>query len=100
LDKVLIYRFDADKGSLTPNDPPFVTVKPGSGPRHFAFHPSGKFAYVINEMGNTVTVFAYDKEKGSLTEIQSIGTLPSDFKGTSYTAEVVVHPSGRFLYGS
>ena len=98
LDKVLIYKLDG--GKLTPSDPPFGKTAPGSGPRHFAFHPSGKFAYVINEMGNTVTVFAYDKEKGSLTEIQSIGTLPSDFKGTSYTAEVVVHPSGKFLYGS
>lgn len=98
LDKVLIYKIDG--GKLTPNDPPFGKTAPGSGPRHFAFHPSGKFAYVINEMGNTVTAFAYNADKGSLTEIQSIGTLPSDFKGTSYTAEVVVHPSGRFLYGS
>jgi len=98
LDKMLIYKIDG--GKLTPNDPSFGKTAPGSGPRHFAFHPSGKVAYVINEMGNTVTVFAYDKEKGSLTEIQSIGTLPSDFKGTSYTAEVVVHPSGKFLYGS
>ncbi len=98
LDKVLIYRIDS--GKLIPNDPPAGTTAPGSGPRHFAFHPKGKFAYVINELGNTVTAFAYDKEKGSLAEIQSISTLPSDFKGESYTAEVVVHPSGKFLYGS
>jgi 6-phosphogluconolactonase len=98
LDKVLIYKIDG--GKLTPNDPPFGKTAPGSGPRHFAFHPSGKVAYVINEMGNTVTAFAYDKEKGSLTEIQSIGTLPSGYEGKSYTAEVVVHPSGKFLYGS
>src|SRR5436190_1107841 len=98
LDKVMIYKLDG--GKLTPSDPPFGKTAPGSGPRHSAFHPSGKFAYVINELGNTVTVFSYDKEKGSLTEIQSIGTLPTDFKGESYTAEVVVHPSGRFLYGS
>lgn len=98
LDKVLIYKIDG--GKLTPNDPPAGKTAPGSGPRHFAFHPRGKFAYVINEMGNTVTAFAYDQEKGSLTEIQTIGTLPSDFKGVSYTAEVVLHPSGKFLYGS
>lgn len=98
LDKVLIYKIDG--GKLTPNDPPAGNVAPGSGPRHFAFHPSGKYAYVINEMGNTVTAFAYDKEKGSLTEIQSIGTLPAGYEKPSYTAEVVVHPSGKFLYGS
>lgn len=98
LDKVLIYKLDG--GKLTPNDPPAGKTAPGSGPRHFAFHPNGKFAYVINEMGNTVTAFAYNADKGSLSEVQSIGTLPSEFKGTSYAAEVVVHPSGRFLYGS
>jgi 6-phosphogluconolactonase len=100
LDKVLIYRFDAASGKLTPNEPAFAKVAPGSGPRHFAFHPSGRFAYVISEMANTVTAFTYDAEKGSLTEIQVISTLPADFKGTSYTAEVQVHPSGKFLYGS
>ncbi len=100
LDKVLIYRFDAARGTLTPNEPAFVKVAPGSGPRHFAFHPGGRFGYVINEMANTVIAFAYDAKKGSLTEIQTISTLPDDFKGKSYTAEVQVHPSGKFLYGS
>jgi 6-phosphogluconolactonase len=100
LDKVLVYRFDADKGTLTANDPPAASVQPGAGPRHFAFHPTGKFAYVINELNNTVTGFRYDADKGTLTEIESVTTLPADFKGTSYTAEVVVHPSGKFLYGS
>ena len=98
LDKVLIYKIDG--GKLTPNDPAFGKTAPGSGPRHFAFHPSGKFAYVINELGNTVIAYAYNADKGSLTEIQSIGTLPAGFEGKSYTAEVVVHPSGKFLYGS
>jgi 6-phosphogluconolactonase len=100
LDEVLIYRFDADKGTLSPNDPPFTKVAPGSGPRHFAFHPEGKFAYVINEMANTIVAFAYDAEKGSLEPIQTISTLPEGFRGKSYTAEVQVHPSGRFVYGS
>jgi 6-phosphogluconolactonase len=63
-------------------------------------HPSGKSAYVINEMANTVTVFAFDSLRGSLQELQTVPTLPSDFKGTSHTAEVVVHPSGKFVYGS
>jgi 6-phosphogluconolactonase len=100
LDKVLIYKFDADKGTLTPNDPAFATVAPGSGPRHFAFHPGGRFAYVINEMANTVTAFAYDPNYGTLTEIQTITSLPPGYKGKSYTAEVQVHPSGKFVFGS
>jgi len=100
LDRVFVYRFDAPRGKLTPNEPPFTKVAPGSGPRHFAFHPSDRFGYVINEMANTVTAFTYDAGQGSLTEIQTIATLPADFKGTSHTAEVQVHPSGKFLYGS
>ncbi|HKB38992.1 MAG TPA: lactonase family protein [Gemmataceae bacterium] len=100
LDKVLVYRFDADKGTLTPNDPPSASVAPASGPRHFAFHPDGRHAYVINEMASTVTAFDYDAEKGTLKATQTISTLPKGFKGDTSTAEVVVHPSGKFLYGS
>ncbi len=100
LDKVLVYRFDAERGTVEPNEPDGASVKPGAGPRHFAFHPSGRYAYVINELGNTVTAFSYDAKRGTLQTIQDITTLPADFKGASYTAEVVVHPSGKFLYGS
>jgi 6-phosphogluconolactonase len=100
LDKVLVYRFDSKAGKLEANDPPAAAVAPGAGPRHFAFHPKGGSAYVINEIGNTVTAFKYDAARGTLAEIQTIGTLPDDFKGTSHTAEVVAHPSGKFLYGS
>jgi 6-phosphogluconolactonase len=100
LDKVLIYKFNSNDGTLKPNDHPFVSIAPGSGPRHFAFHPSGKYAYVINEMANTVTAFSYSPGSGALAEIQTISSLPKGFTGTSYTAEVVVHPSGKFLYGS
>jgi 6-phosphogluconolactonase len=99
LDKVLVYRFDAKSGKLTPNDPPAAAVDPGAGPRHFAFHPSGKQAYVINELTCTVTAFDYDAGKGVLTPRQTIPTLAQRTKGDS-TAEVVVHPSGKFLYGS
>lgn len=101
LDKVLVYRFDADKGSLVANDPPFAQVAAGAGPRHFAIHPNG-FAYVINEMNMTVTAFRRDAERGSLTELQTISTLPPG-QGVApgfSTADVQVHPSGRFLYGS
>ncbi len=100
LDRVFVYYFDPVKGSLVPNDPPFGKVAAGSGPRHFAFHPGGRFGYVINEMANTITSFAYDAEKGSLDEIQTVSTLPADFGGKSYTAEVQVHPSGKFVFGS
>jgi 6-phosphogluconolactonase len=102
LDKVMIYRFDSAQGKLTPNDPPFATVPPGSGPRHFAIHPSGRFAYVINEMKCTLTSFTRDPKTGALTAVDTISTLPagqSVQKGYS-TAELMVHPSGKFLYGS
>ncbi len=100
LDQVLVYRFDSTKGTLEVNAPPAVSVKPGAGPRHFAFHPSGRFGYVINELDSTMTVFSYDGTKGVLKEIQAISTLPTDFGGKSYPAEVEVHRSGKFLYGS
>ena len=100
LDKVLVYRFDPAKGTLIANSPPSVSVKPGAGPRHFAFHPGGHYAFVINEMGSTVTAFSYDPAHGVLKELQTISTLPENFKGENSTAEVQVHPSGKFLYGS
>jgi 6-phosphogluconolactonase len=100
LDRVLVYRFDADKGSLAKNEPPSVALTPRSGPRHFAFHPDGRHAYVINELANTVTAMQYDADKGALKTIQTVSTLPEGYKKPTWTAEVQVHPSGKFLYGS
>jgi len=100
IDKVMIYRLDLERGKLVPNDPPSASVPPGAGPRHFAFHPNGKFAYVINEMGCSMTAFAYDAAKGSLAAIETVPTLPTDWKGVSHCADVHVHPSGKFVYGS
>src|SRR5580704_1711771 len=100
LDKLLVYRFGPEKGTLKPNDPPAGSIKPGSGPRHFAFHPNGRFAYAINEMGNTVTAFDWDGDLGTFHELQTVPTLPQGFTGENTTAEIAVHPSGRFLYGS
>ena len=102
LDKILIYKLDPTTAALTANDPPFATVSPGSGPRHFAFHPSGKFAYVINEMLCTMTAFSYDAKRGELKAIQTVSTLPAgeSVKPGYSTAEVVAHPNGKFLYGS
>lgn len=100
LDELLVYKFDPAKGSLTPNDPPYAKLDPGSGPRHFALHPSGKFAYVVSEMKGTVTVFANDPRTGTLHSLQTVSTLPENFKGDIEDAEVAVHPNGKFLYAS
>jgi 6-phosphogluconolactonase len=100
LDQIKIYRVDAAKGTFTPNDPPFATVKAGLGPRHFTFGRGAKFAYAICEMGSSVVVFAYDPAKGALTPLQTISTLPSGFKGEDNSAEIEVGRSGRFLYAS
>ncbi|MCW5968726.1 MAG: lactonase family protein [Blastocatellales bacterium] len=100
LDKTLVYRFDAANGALAPNDPPYATAAPGAGPRHTAFSPGGEFVYVINEMASTVTAFAYDKRRGVLQEIHTLSALPPGFSGASSGAEIVMHPEGRFLYGS
>jgi 6-phosphogluconolactonase len=100
LDKIFIYQFDGTAGKLTPGKVPFAAVKPGAGPRHFAFHPQGNWAYVINELDSTVNAFHYLPERGQLETTQTISTLPDGFTGTNDPAEVQVHPSGKFLYGS
>lgn len=104
LDETLVYRFDNAKGALSLNDPQVYTTlakaDSGAGPRHFAFHPNGKFAYVINEMGSTVSVFSYDSSGGVLRRLQTISSIPQDFSGHKEAAEIQVHPSGKFLYAS
>jgi 6-phosphogluconolactonase len=100
LDKLFVYRFDQAHGSLAQNDTPFFSVAPGGGPRHIAFDPSGKHVYSMNETAGTVTVFSYNAVDGGLRELQTISTLPRDFKGKNASAEIEVYPSGRFLYAS
>jgi 6-phosphogluconolactonase len=100
LDKIMLFKFDASAGTLVANDPPFVSVKPGEGPRHITFHPNGRFAYVINEMAATITAFAYDSGAGVLREIEDQPLLAKDFHGKNTAAEVAVHPSGKFVYAS
>ncbi len=100
LDKIMIYKLDSATGRLEANTPAFAAVQPGAGPRHFTFRPDGKFAYVINELDETITAYAYNAQSGALTEIQHISTLPDGFKGVSWCAEVRVHPNGKFLDGS
>jgi len=100
LDKVMIYRLDPAKGTLTPNDPPFASTPPGAGPRHMAFHPKGRSAYVICELTSVIAAYSYDASRGAFNQLTTVSTLPPDFSGRNSTAEIEVHPNGRFLYGS
>lgn len=100
LDRLFVYRLDAAKGSLSPNDPPYVRVAPGAGPRHFAFHPDGRHAFVINEMEGSITTFNWDGARGVLTACETVPILKKDYVGLNRSAEVVVGGSGRFVYGS
>ncbi len=100
LDEVLVYKFDAASGTLTPNEPAFARLKAGSGPRHVAFHPKGKFVFVVSELTSTATSFAYDAKKGTLKEIGTVSTLPPGFSGRNDVAEAAVYPNGKFLYVS
>jgi 6-phosphogluconolactonase len=100
LDKLMMYQLDLAHGKLTPNNLEFAQVKPGAGPRHFAFHPAGRYAYVINELDNTVTAFAYDAARSALRELETIPTLPEGFSDVSYCADIHVTPTGKFVYGS
>jgi 6-phosphogluconolactonase len=100
LDKVFSYRIDPDKVTFLSNNPPFVSVNPGLGPRHLTFGVGAKFAYAVCEMGSSVVSFSYDQDKGSLTPVQTISTLPPDFKGVDNSAEIEADRTGRFLYAS
>jgi 6-phosphogluconolactonase len=100
IDQVLIYRLDPTQAKLSPNRPPMAQTPRGAGPRHLTFHPNGKYVYVINELANSVTLFDYDPQSGSLLQRQTISTLPKEFHAKSYCADVKITPSGRFLYGT
>jgi 6-phosphogluconolactonase (cycloisomerase 2 family) len=100
LDRIFVWKFDAEKGKLLPNDPPYVAFPSGDGPRHFAFHPSGRWFYSLQEEGSTVVVFDYDPARGRLTEKQTISSLPKGFAGTNFPSEIMVSPDGRFVYAA
>ena len=100
LDKIMLYRYDKTNGKLGPGKQSWAQLQSGAGPRHLTLHPNGKYAYVINELDSTLTVFRYDELHGTLTLIETVSTLPGNFSGTSYCADVHVTPSGNFLYGS
>jgi 6-phosphogluconolactonase (cycloisomerase 2 family) len=100
LDQILIWKFDAAAGKLIANEPPSVAVTPGDGPRHFAFHPSGRVLYSLQEEGSTLVTFDYDGVRGHLKAKQTISSLPSGFAGTNYTSEIAVSPDARFVYAA
>jgi 6-phosphogluconolactonase len=100
LDQVIVYGFDGSTGVFAPRLSGFAKVKPGSGPRHLAFSPNGKFAYVLSEIASTVTVFSYQAKTGDLSTLQVISTLPADFSRPNDAAEIAISPSGKFLYTS
>jgi len=99
-DQVLVYRFDATKGTLTPNDPPFIQLPSGSYPRHFCLHPNGIFAYVNGETGSRIAALRWDGQRGAFTPIETVSSLPKDYHIASVGGEMLVHPNGRFLYAS
>jgi len=100
IDEVLVYRLNDKNGSLSANDPAFVKLEPGSGPRHLDCHPNSRFVYVISELQSKINVFSYDAQRGALQPLQSIATVPKEFSGTNYPAEIRVHPNGKFLFAS
>ena len=100
LDELLVFRFDAKTGSLTPNNPPYANLDSGAGPRHLAFHPNGEFVYVVNELQSSITAFAYDASRGTLNKLKTVSTLPKNFSGSSAAAEIKIHSSGKFLFAS
>jgi 6-phosphogluconolactonase (cycloisomerase 2 family) len=100
LDQLLIWKFDAQKGVLTPNDPAAVTLPPGDGPRHFAFHPNARWLYSIQEEGSTIVLFDYDAEHGRLTSRQTISSLPPGYAGSNFCSEILVSADGRFIYAA
>jgi 6-phosphogluconolactonase len=100
IDEILIYKFDASHGTLSPGKPAFVKLPGGTGPRHLAISPNKKFAYAVDELNSTVTAFSFDPRNANLTPLQTISTIPKDTAGRNDTAEITVHPSGKFLYAS
>jgi 6-phosphogluconolactonase (cycloisomerase 2 family) len=100
LDQIKIWRFDQNSGVLTPNEPASVSVPPGDGPRHFVFHPNGRWMYSLQEEGSTVILFDYNAETGSLKPRQTLSSLPPHFAGTNFTSEIRISPDARFLYAA
>jgi len=100
VDKIFVYHLNSETGALTPSDPPFASVAPGSGPRHTAFDPRGRYVYAINQTANSIVRFGWNSDRGVLTQFESVSTLPEGFKGNDMAAEILMHPNGNFLYAT
>jgi 6-phosphogluconolactonase len=100
LDQILVWKFEDHAGALTPNDPPAISLPAGDGPRHFAFHPNGRWFYSLQEEGSTIVLFDYDSAKGRLAPRQTLSSLPPGFAGSSFCSEIMVSPHGRFVYAA
>lgn len=100
LDRIFVYHFDSATGGLKPNDPPFLATRTGAGARHLVFHPNGKFAWLIEEVGSSIETLEWNAAQGTLTPLGSVRTIPEDYRDMNATAEILVHPGGKFLYGS
>jgi len=100
LDRIFVWKFDGEKGTLAPSDPAWVQLPPGDGPRHFTFHPNGRWMYSLQEEASTLVVFDYDATRGRLTAKQTVSSLPKGFTGTNFTSEIMVSPDGRFVYAA
>ena len=98
LDKIFVWQFDEQTGALTPNDPAAISLPPGDGPRHFHFHPNGRWFYSIQEEGSTIVLFDYDADAGRLAARQTVSTLPPEFVGSNFCSEILVSDDGRFVY--
>ncbi len=98
LDQIFVWKFDARKGTLAPAETPSISLPPGDGPRHFAFHPARAWLYSIQEEGSTIALFDYDASSGKLTARQTISTLPKGFAGSNFCSEILVSPDGKFVY--
>jgi len=98
LDRIFVWKFDERTGVLTPNNPPTVSLPPGDGPRHFFFHPNGRWCYSIQEEGSNVVLFDFNALTGSLVSRQTISTLPPGFAGSNFCSEIMVSGDGRFVY--
>lgn len=100
MDRIFVWRFDSGRGNLSPNDPPFVSLPPGDGPRHFIFHPNGRWLYSVQEEGSTVVLWDYDAESGRLSARQTVSSLPGGFAGTNFPSEIRISQDGRFVYAA
>jgi 6-phosphogluconolactonase (cycloisomerase 2 family) len=98
LDKIFVSKFDAQMGKLIPNDPSFAALPAGDGPRHFHFHPNGRWLYSVQEEGSTIVLFDYDSNSGRLAARQTISTLPKNYAGSNFCSEILVSPDGKFVY--